>query len=152
MKKYLSFLIAVIAIAVCSLVYFTNIDNKINDVFLRTAHPLKESDDVIMLLVDDESVESVGTFPWNRNVYGDAMLNARELGAEQIVFDLSFLDPSTRSADPDYVDNELPGYIDQSFETINEAAFQILEASGGKDYSLEELKEAFAAASEVLHP
>ena len=150
MKKYLSFLIAVIAIAVCSLVYFTNIDNKINDVFLRTAHPLKESDDVIMLLVDDESVESVGTFPWNRNVYGDAMLNARELGAEQIVFDLSFLDPSTRSADPDYVDNELPGYIDQSFETINEAAFQILEASGGKDYSLEELKEAFAAASEEV--
>ncbi|MCQ2585401.1 MAG: CHASE2 domain-containing protein [Treponema sp.] len=150
MKKYLSFLIAVIAIAVCSLVYFSNIDNKINDVFLRTAHPLEESEDVVVLLVDDESIEKVGTFPWNRNVYGDAILNARELGASQVVFDLSFLDPSTRSADPDYVDNELPGYIDQSFALINEAAFQVLEASGGKEYTLDELKEAFAMASEEV--
>jgi len=148
MKKYLSFLIAFLAIAVCCLSQFTSIDKKINDIFLRTAHPLEENDDVVVLLVDDYSIEKVGTFPWNRNVYGDVLINARELGASQVVFDLSFLDPSNRSADPDYVDNELPGYVEQSFETINETVFQVLEAAGS--YSLDELKEAFSAVSEEV--
>jgi len=150
MKKYLSFLIAFVAIAVCCLSHFSNIDNKINDIFLKAAHPLEEKDEVLVLLVDDESIEKVGTFPWNRSVYGDALINARELGAAQIVFDLSFLDPSTRTADPDYVDNELPGYIDSSFSAINETAYQIIEAAAGQDYSADELKELFASANDEV--
>ena len=135
MKKYISLLIALLAIGLCSLSHFTNIDNKINDIFLRFSSKLPESKEVCLLMVDDDSVDHVGTWPWNRNVLGDTIIFARELGAESVVFDLSYLDPSNRSADPDYVENELPQYIDAGFSTLNDAASSIIDGYAGGMYS-----------------
>ncbi len=153
MKKYISFLVALLAIGVCCLSHFTNVDNKINDIFIKASHPLEESPEVCLLMVDDDSVEHVGTWPWNRDVMGDTIVFARELGAESVVFDLSYLDPSNRAADPDYIENELPSYIDMGFDQINESVEQIIDGfaqkmleSSDSDYA----KESFVEVSEAV--
>ncbi len=153
MKKYLSFVIAFLAIALCSLSVFSSIDNKINDVFMSATHPLEESDKVVMLMVDDNSVEHVGTWPWNRNIMADTIVYARELGADSVVFDLSYLDPSSRSADPEYVEKELPGYIDQGFESISQGVSDIIDYFADGSLTAEDAdyaKESFVESTEAV--
>lgn len=128
MKKYLHLVIPAIAVIVCTLFLFSSTDKKINDLFMRTLKPLKESDKVVLVNIDDSSIQKVGTFPWTRDIMADSIVFLKEMGAESVVFDLSYLDKSPQKVDPDYVNNELPNYVDYGFNQINEAMTQILDS------------------------
>ena len=56
-----------------------------------------------MIMVDDDAVEQIGTFPFSRTVYSQMLTNLKELGASSVVFDLSFLDRSQASIDETYL-------------------------------------------------
>ncbi|MCQ2572992.1 MAG: CHASE2 domain-containing protein [Treponema sp.] len=153
MKKYISYIVAFFAIVICCFSHFSNIDNKINDIFMKATHQLPESEDVVMLMIDDNSVEHVGTWPWNRNVMADTIVFARELGADSVVFDLSYLDPSSRSADPDYVQTELPNYIEQGFQSISENVGYIIDSFADGSLSRNDAdyaKESFEEINEQV--
>ena len=73
MKKYSYLVIPFISVVVCSFLVFTSLDNKIADLFQRTLPPLHESDSVIMVNIDDASVNAIGTWPFSREVYADSL-------------------------------------------------------------------------------
>ncbi len=131
MKKYTFLLIPFISVVVCSLLVLTSLDNKIADLFQRTIPPLKESDNVIMVNIDDSSVDAIGTWPFSREVYADTLVILKDLGAEAAVFDLSFLDKSQTKVNKEYVESELPHYVDEDFGELNEqVAWLLMEAEG----------------------
>ena len=99
MKKYTFLLIPFIAVAACSFLIFTSLDNKIADLFQRALPPTNESDNVIMVNIDDSSVNEIGTWPFSRTVYSDMLISLKEFGAHSVVFDLSFLDRSQATVD-----------------------------------------------------
>ena len=107
-------------------------DHKINDLFMRTLPPLKENKEVILVTVDDGSIAQIGTFPWTRDIMADAIVFLREMGAESVVFDLSYLDKSPQKVDPKYVNEELPEYVDFDFKKMNESMSQVLDAFGSR--------------------
>ncbi len=51
-------------------------------------------DDVIILAIDEASLEEIGTFPWSRNVYARLIDRLVGYGAKAIAFDIMFLTPS----------------------------------------------------------
>ena len=116
MKKILiSIFIPVIAVAICSLLLLSPLDYKVSDYFQRPFKSTEESREVVMIMVDDPAVEQIGTFPFSRTVYSQMLDNLKELGARSVVFDLSFLDHSQATVDETYVNENLPGYVNDYF-------------------------------------
>ena len=78
MKNYLSpkTIICIILIVVLSFIYFlsrNNIDSKVNDYFIKLfarIETVKASDDVVLVVVDDKSVDKIN-WPWKRDLFAD---------------------------------------------------------------------------------
>ncbi|MFP3041116.1 CHASE2 domain-containing protein [Treponema primitia] len=144
LKKYAFILVPVIATLLCSLIFFTSLDNRVFDLFLGTVPSLTEDDSILIITVDDDAIANVGIFPWTRDILADAIVFLREMGADTVAFDLSYLDRSPMRIDPEYVQNTLPGILDNEFLSINTSVAQVLDAfSTGslRSSDLEEYKE-----------
>ncbi len=128
MKKYLLLIVPIASVLFCSLFLLTTFDRKVYDLFLRTIPSLAENKSVVLVTIDDLSIEKVGMFPWTRDVVADAIVFMKEMGAESVVFDLSYLDKSPVTVDPKYVKDELPGYIDYGFKRVDDSIAQVLDA------------------------
>ena len=148
MKKILiSILIPIISVALCSLLLLSPLDYKVADYFQRPLKSTEESSEVLMIMVDDDAVEQIGTFPFSRTVYSQMLANLKELGARSVVFDLSFLDRSQATVDEKYVKNDLPGYVDDYFSLLNETAADSLVALADGDVDLDEAYDYYDAES-----
>jgi len=108
--------------------FFTPLDLKIYDIFLRTLPPLTESGKVWVLSLDDDSMELAGGFPFRREVMADVIILLKELGAESITFDLSYLDESPYSLDPDYAEQVLIRYLEEYIAYDNRIINSLEEA------------------------
>ncbi|MDR2134767.1 MAG: CHASE2 domain-containing protein, partial [Treponema sp.] len=120
LKKYKFLFVPVLISVLCSLFFFTTLDHRVFDLYLGALPPLSEDDRILIIKIDDGSIENVGIFPWTRDVLADAIVFLREMGADTVVFDLSYLDNSPVRVDPGYVQNDLPRYIDNGFLRIND--------------------------------
>ncbi len=139
MKKNLHFIIPVIAVILCSFLVLTSLDKKVADIFQRPLRQTKQSDNVMMINIDDSTVDQIGSWPFSRRYYADALISLRELGAEAVVFDLSFLDASDRKVDQDYVENKLPAYVADNFSTLN----------GTLDYVMDSIKDGSISRADI---
>ncbi|MDR1240225.1 MAG: CHASE2 domain-containing protein [Treponema sp.] len=127
-RKYSFLIVPILASVLSFLLFFTSLDGQIFDLLLRTIPSLREDDRILIIKVDDGSIENVGIFPWTRDILADAVVFLREMGADTVVFDLSYLDNSPVRVDPDYVREELPRYLDNGFIRIDDAVGQVMDA------------------------
>jgi len=141
MKKYLYIIVPVLSVLVCSLFLFTTLDDKVYDGFLRTIPALTEDPSVLLVNIDDTSIEKVGLFPWTRDIMADAIVFLREMGADSVIFDLSYLDRSPVKVDPVYVQEELPGYLDYGFNQIDETVAQVMDAFAAHQIGAKDAEE-----------
>ncbi|HNY21777.1 MAG TPA: CHASE2 domain-containing protein [Treponemataceae bacterium] len=128
MKKFLYLIVPVAAVLLCSLFLFTTADSKVNDLFARAIPSLKENADVLLISIDDASIEEVGLWPWTRDIMADATVFLREMGADTVAFDLSYLDKSPVKVDPAYVKEQLPTYVENGFRQIDDGVAETLDA------------------------
>ncbi|MDR1618678.1 MAG: CHASE2 domain-containing protein, partial [Treponema sp.] len=148
-KKFFLYLLdPLLVVLICGLFFFTGLDNRVFDLYLRLLPSLKEDNKVLTIMVDDASVEHVGIFPWTRDILADAIMFLREMGARTVVFDMSYLDNSPVRVDPVYVREELPRYLESGFGRINETTGQVMDALASGMVSRQEapaLKEEIVA-------
>jgi len=60
-------------------------------------------DDVVLVVIDDRSIDELGRWPWNRTLFADAVDRLRAVGARVVAFDLLFGEPD-RSLPRDVVE------------------------------------------------
>ena len=148
MKKLLiSLIIPIISVAICSLLIFTQLDNKVADFFQRPLKSTEESPQVLMINVDDDAVSKIGTFPFSRDVYAQMLSNLKELGARAAVFDLSFLDKSQATVDETYVTESLPTYVDNYFGLLNDTFTESVTGVADGDYTVDEVTDYYDSES-----
>ena len=75
---------------------------KFSDILLYAKKPPKEAPEILLVVADNLALESVGPWPWKRDVYADMLLRLKELGADKVVFDIEFLSPSNFPECDDY--------------------------------------------------
>ena len=75
---------------------------KFSDILLSAKRAPKEAPEVLLVVADNLALESVGPWPWKRDVYADMLLRMKELGADKAVFDIEFLSPSNYPECDDY--------------------------------------------------
>lgn len=59
--------------------------------------PREASDQVVIVDIDEASLEVVGQMPWPRSVMGQLVTNLKEMGAAVVVFDMVFSEPDRSS-------------------------------------------------------
>ena len=121
--------VALAAVALSSLLFFTSLDNKVFDLFLRAIPSLTENEKVFVLTLDDDSISYAGGFPFRREVMADVVILLKELGVREIVFDLSYLDESPPRLDPVYAADIFDRYLNSGFGRLDEAISVIGEIS-----------------------
>jgi adenylate cyclase len=79
MKKLLKLIVPLVEVILFALVvlmavfFIPSMDRKVADWFQRPLKPLNEQKDVLMINVDDASIESIGVWPFSRDVYAGMM-------------------------------------------------------------------------------
>lgn len=141
MRKKLFIIVPILAVVFCSFFLLTPLDKQIYDIFLRTLPSLTEDPSVLIVKIDDPSIENVGLFPWTRDIMANAIVFLKEMGAESVTFDLSYLDKSPFNVDPNYIKNELPTVLDNSFNQIDEVVSQVLDGVSNNDITSEDSEE-----------
>jgi adenylate cyclase len=124
MKKLTYIYIPLLAVFLSSLLLLSSLDHKIYDLFLRALPSLTEDPSVLVVKIDDAAVEQVGLFPWPRDIVADAIILLKELGARQVIFDLNFFDKSPMLVDPQYIEEQLPENLSNSFYQMEDAITQ----------------------------
>ena len=125
LKKHLLW-IPLAAFVVSFPLFFSSLDLKLYDLFLRSLPSLTESPQVRLLTLDDDSVGLKG-FPFPREAMADVVILLKELGAASVTFDLSYIDESPYRLDPVYAETVFSRYLDQGFGDINDAAAFIID-------------------------
>ena len=59
-----------------------------------TARPAPLADDVVLVAIDELSLDRIGRWPWPRNIHAKLIDKLEAAGAETIVFDVLFSEPS----------------------------------------------------------
>ncbi|MBP5358658.1 MAG: CHASE2 domain-containing protein [Treponema sp.] len=131
-------MLPILVVAVCSLLLITKMDCKINDLFMRALPPLEENREVLLVNIDDNLIDETGVWPLTRNIYADMLITMKELGAEAFISDLSFVDNSPMQVDQDYLNDDLPRYVDQDFEEIDESVEAAITSLADGTTALEE--------------
>ncbi|MCQ2577854.1 MAG: CHASE2 domain-containing protein [Treponema sp.] len=147
MKKILPFFIPLLAVAICSLLKFTTLDMKTADIFQKVSSAPKESENVLLVSVDNFTLDKIGTWPLPRNIYGDFILTYKELGGKNVVFDLSFLDKSKITLDETYLQDNFYNIVDDIF---NFASLQMSDVITNYSGDEEELEDTIDTANSVL--
>ena len=62
-------------------------------------HKHKASGDIVLLMIDDKSLQEIGNWPWPRTKDAQLVDKLTALGAKRIFFDINFSFPSTRGQD-----------------------------------------------------
>ncbi len=125
MKKYSFIYIPLAAVLISSTLLFSTADKKLSDYFQRPLKSTAESPSVMMINVDDTTIEKIGNWPLPRDTYASAILNLKDLKARDIVFDLSFLDNSPTIVDQNYIEKELPDTIRRDFESLKKTSASV---------------------------
>ena len=69
--------------------------------YYRYADPAKAGKDIVLVAVDEASLEAFGRWPWPRDRHGYVVHYLKEAGAKAIVFDILFLEPDEDSEEFD---------------------------------------------------
>ncbi|MDR0487278.1 MAG: CHASE2 domain-containing protein [Treponema sp.] len=131
------------------MLFFTSLDNKFFDLFLRFLPSLTENEKVFVLTLDDDSINYAGGFPFRREVMADVVILLKELGVQTIAFDLSYLDESPYRLDPEYAADVFGRQLDSNFALLDEASAAVIDGIGpatGRDD-----REYYKRDMEYLH-
>ena len=83
--------------------FWIGVENRLYDFFLGLKSDVKEDSSIVLLDIDDVSIEKVGLYPWPRNTIAKGLEALTQLGAEFAVFDIEYIDKSPMSVDFPYL-------------------------------------------------
>ncbi len=140
-KINLKIIISVLIVAVFSfLAYFgvlAAFENRIYDIFLHIKKDIAEDPRILLIDVDDTSIEKVGVWPWSRDIMANGLITMKELGAGHAVFDIEYIQKSPNAVDPDFLRNELPNVFTEEFSIINQNIIDLFGAIARGELPLE---------------
>jgi adenylate cyclase len=68
------------------------IEAQLLDLRFRLRPPAPRSDDIVLMLIDEQSIREIGRWPWSRTVIADALARLAAAGARTIGIDLLFFE------------------------------------------------------------
>jgi len=138
---------------------FNTIDLRFYNFLFKFKKEIPQNEKVVMIEIDDQSLDKLGEWPWTRNILGDTLIRMKEMGAVSASFDIEYLSPSARgvasnvrekindniSENQSLVDgllSDLTSAVTNGFYSVSEMPGLVEEMkSGYLEPSYDELKE-----------
>ena len=114
-------------------------DRKIMDQFQKTLPPLKESDEITLINIDDKTIENLHSYPLPRDMYAGLLTTLKEMGADSVVFDIAFLEKSPEFTNEDFIRKQFPQIIER---TLNHMEFTDESRAEARELILESLENS----------
>ncbi|HAK45998.1 MAG TPA: adenylate/guanylate cyclase domain-containing protein [Spirochaeta sp.] len=131
-KINIKILAAILIVVIFSVfTYFgilTNLEHRLYDVLLHLKSDVPEDQRLLLIDVDDTSIEKIGVWPWSRDIVADGLITMSELGADYTVFDIEYVQSSPTAVDPEFLKTELPGVFADEFDIINQNILDLFGA------------------------
>lgn len=87
----------IVVFALCGIFgVFSKLDLRFYDFLLKFKKEIPASEKVVMIEIDNQSLDKLGEWPWTRNILGDTLIRMKEMGATSASFDIEYLSPSAR--------------------------------------------------------
>ena len=142
-KKYLSSIVVPCIIGLlCAGLYlfpfWRGLEDRLYDFFLGLKSDVKEDTSIVLLDIDDISIERVGLYPWPRNTIAHGLETLTQLGAGFAVFDIEYIDKSPMSVDFTYLNGALKSEFTVAFEEIGANVQDIFAALANNQITLPE--------------
>ncbi len=99
---------------------FQKFDFRLYDLLLGLKSDSETRSEVVLVDIDDSSLDRIGAWPWSRKVYADMLIRMKELGALTAVFDIEYLSPSNSSVNPEWEKSLVDSYrnsVDLNFDS-----------------------------------
>ncbi len=136
-KIFVSILIVAGFSALTYLGFLDTFENRIYDIFLHIKPDVAEDPRILLIDVDDTSIEKVGVWPWSRDIMANGLITMKELGAGHAVFDIEYIQKSPNAVDPDFLSNELPKVFNEEFSIINQNINDLFSAIASGELTVE---------------
>lgn len=97
----------------CYFNIFQKLDFRLYDALsaLRKQPPVV--DNIVLVKIDDESINRLGEWPWSRDVIAGSLLRMKELGADSAIFDIEYISPSKNGIAP-AAEEKINSYVENS--------------------------------------
>lgn len=95
-------LLLLCSFALASYSVATGLNSKLDSRILDFATSLvakPPADDVLVIAIDEQSLEQVGAWPWSRDLHAELIDRIDAAGPEQIIYDVLFVEPTNSAAD-----------------------------------------------------
>ncbi|MCF0125942.1 MAG: CHASE2 domain-containing protein, partial [Clostridia bacterium] len=131
-------ILAVIFFVFCFFNIFQTIDYRIYDSLIKLRKQPQKNENVMLVKVDDPSIIKLGEWPWSRDIYADALIRMKELGAYNAMFDIEYISPSKNGIAPSAEKNINNTIIDTE-ANVNELINQLSNAINQGYFSIRDL-------------
>lgn len=105
-----------------------NLEYSVYDIFLHLKPAVKEDPSIVLLDIDETSIDMIGTYPWPRGLLAQGLEALTELGAGYATFDIEYLEKSPMSVDTTYLEGPLKTEFNTSFEEIGSNMNEVFQA------------------------
>ncbi|MFA6505173.1 MAG: CHASE2 domain-containing protein [Treponemataceae bacterium] len=107
------------------------LEYSIYDTFLMMKPDVKEDPSIVLLDVNDLSIQKAGSWPWPRGLMAGGLATMTEFGVNYAIFDIEFLEKSPMSVDRDYLSNGLKAEFDGVFDEVGSNVGSLFGAIAG---------------------
>ena len=143
-KKNIGIIIVGVSVLFWSLLFLAGLlqkfDFRVYNLLLGLKKKPEARKEILLVEIDNQSLEMIGTWPWQRNVLADALIRMKELGAGTAVFDIEYLSPSNLSVNPD-AEKDIGQAFEFQKEEVSKSVFQLSDAITSGMYRVSELPE-----------
>lgn len=84
--------------------FLQHLDNKLKDNRFLLRGPLKPTQKVVVIAIDDKSIRELGQWPWSRVKMAELVRNLAEYGVKVSALDIVFSEPEARGGDARFAD------------------------------------------------
>ncbi len=102
---------------------FQKLDFRLYDLLLGFKKDAPTRNEVVLVDIDDYSLDKLGAWPWSRKVYADMLVRLKELEAFAAVFDIEYLSPSNSSVRPGWEKSLADSYKNSAYLNFDSEAF-----------------------------
>ncbi len=99
--------ISIFLILISSLFFLSKIDLRVHDLFLATRPSLSHNPEILLVDIDKASVNSIGSFPFSRQLYGEMFLLLKEAKTKTVLCNLDLSYESRNSKDDEFLSQAL---------------------------------------------
>ena len=120
---------------------FDPLELRLYDFFLGLKPPVKQDSSIVLLDVDETSIDYAGSWPWPRGLMARGLETLAEFDAAYAVFDIEYVNKSPMSVDRNYLDGGLKTEFEGTFDDVGSNVGQLFSALASGNIKLKDARD-----------